>query len=82
LSESICRAKPWGLGWKLNQRGAGHSLGDLLSPRAFGHTGSTGTHCWIDPEREGFCLILTTGIYSKHPWRLVNLSNVIASAFG
>lgn len=81
LPEPVRRARPWGLGWQLNHRGTADSWSDLLGPRVFGHTGSTGTMCWIDPERDGFCLLLTTGLRSKAPWRLVHLSNVIASAF-
>jgi CubicO group peptidase (beta-lactamase class C family) len=81
LHEGTVRAKPWGLGWKMVHRGSGDSLGDLLSPRAYGHFGATGTLCWIDPEREGFCLIFTTGMLSKNTWRLVSLSNMVASAF-
>lgn len=81
LPESVRRAKPWGLGWRLNHRGTSSSWGDLLGPNTFGHTGATGTMCWMDPDREGFCLLLTTAIRSRAPWRLVNLSNIVASAF-
>ena len=81
LPEPIRRAKPWGLGWRLNHRGGKSSWGDLLGPKTFGHTGATGTMCWIDPDREGFCLLFTTAIRSKAPWRLVSLSNAIAAAF-
>ena len=81
IPEPIRRAKPWGLGWRLNHRGTKSSWGDLLGPRTFGHTGATGTMCWIDPDREGFCLLFTTAIRSKAPWRLVSLSNAVAAAF-
>ncbi len=81
LPEPIRRARPWGLGWRLNHRGTSGSWGDLLGPNTFGHTGATGTMCWMDPDREGFCLLLTTAIRSRAPWRLVNLSNIVASAF-
>lgn len=81
LPEPIRRSQPWGLGWRLNHPGTSGSWGDALGPNVFGHTGATGTMCWIDPDREGFCLILTTGIRSKAPWRLVQLSNMIAAAF-
>ena len=80
LPEPIRRARPWGLGWRMSHPGHS-SLGDLLGPKAFGHTGATGTLCWIDPDRDGFCLLFTTAIRSRAPWRLVQLSNIIGSAF-
>ena len=81
LPEAIRRARPWGLGWRLNHPGTSGSWGALLSQRAFGHTGATGTMCWIDPERDGFALLFTSAIRSRAPWRLVQLSNLVASAF-
>lgn len=81
LPEPIRRAQPWGLGFRMNHPGTSGSWGDLLGPRTFGHTGATGTMCWIDPDREGFCLLFTSAIRSRAPWRLVNLSNIVASAF-
>jgi len=42
------------------------SAGDMLSPRAFGHTGFTGTSMWIDPERKLFVILLTNRV---HPTR-------------
>ena len=81
VPEADRRSKPWGLGWRLNQPGTRGSWGDLLSHRTFGHTGATGTMCWMDPERNGFCLLFTSAIRSRAPWRLVHLSNIVASAF-
>jgi len=81
LPEVIRRARPWGLGWRLNQAGTAGSWGDALGQNVFGHTGSTGTMCWIDPDQQGFCLLFTSGIRSRAPWRLVHLSNTIAAAF-
>lgn len=81
LPEPIRRANPWGLGWRLNHRGTGGSWGDVLGENVYGHTGATGTMCWMDPDREGFCLLFTSGIRSRAPWRLVHLSNIVASAF-
>ncbi len=42
------------------------SCGTRLSPRAFGHTGFTGTSLWIDPEREIYVVLLTNRV---HPTR-------------
>ena len=81
VPEKVRRAKPWGLGWRLNHRGTSSSWGDLLGPDVFGHTGATGTMCWMDPDRDGFCLLFTSAIRSRAPYRLVHLSNIIASAF-
>ena len=81
LPEPIRRTRPWGLGWRLNHPGTDDSWGDLLGPRTFGHTGATGTTVWIDPDREGFCILLTTALRSAAPWRLVHLSNAVAAAF-
>jgi CubicO group peptidase (beta-lactamase class C family) len=46
--------QPWGLGWMLAQ-GFGHG-----SSRTFGHSGSTGTVAWLDPEKDLSCILLTT----------------------
>jgi len=69
------------LGWRMNHRGTTGSWGDVLGPNVFGHTGATGTMCWMDPDRNGFCLLFTSAIRSRAPWRLVSLSNIVASAF-
>ena len=47
-------SQPWGLGWML-AHGFGHG-----SSRTFGHSGSTGTVAWLDPEKDLSCILLTT----------------------
>jgi CubicO group peptidase (beta-lactamase class C family) len=42
------------------------SCGRLMSPRAIGHTGFTGTSLWIDPERDLYVALLTNRV---HPSR-------------
>jgi CubicO group peptidase (beta-lactamase class C family) len=42
------------------------SCGTRMSPRAFGHTGFTGTSLWIDPERRVYVVLLTNRV---HPTR-------------
>jgi CubicO group peptidase (beta-lactamase class C family) len=42
------------------------SCGTRLSPRAFGHTGFTGTSLWIDPEHDVYVILLTNRV---HPTR-------------
>jgi hypothetical protein len=81
LPEPIRRVTPWGLGWQLNHPGTPESWSDLLDRSVYGHTGATGTLAWIDPQMDGFCLIFTTAVRAKAPWRLVHLSNVVAAAF-
>ncbi len=81
LPEPIRRTQPWGLGWRMNHTGDHDSWGDCLNRQVFGHTGATGTTVWMDRERDGFCILLTTAIRSKAPWRLVRLSDAIAAAF-
>ncbi len=36
-----------------------------MSPRAFGHTGFTGTSLWIDPDRELISILLTNRIHPE-----------------
>jgi CubicO group peptidase (beta-lactamase class C family) len=81
LPEPIRRTQPWGLGWRMNHPGTPGSWGDLLGRHVFGHTGATGTMVWMNPATLGFCILLTSGIREKAPWRLVHLSNIVASAF-
>ncbi len=81
VPEPIRRTQPWGLGWQLNPVGTSKSWSDLLDRNVFGHTGATGTMAWIDRQRDGFCLLFTTAIRSRAPWRLVHLSNAIAASF-
>jgi CubicO group peptidase (beta-lactamase class C family) len=42
------------------------SCGMKMSPRAFGHTGFTGTSLWIDPEKNAYIVLLTNRV---HPTR-------------
>lgn len=50
-----------GLGWLMSARG--HVATKMLSPRAFGHTGFTGTSLWIDPERDRIMVLLTNRVH-------------------
>jgi len=52
------------LGWDTPSDGS--SAGTRLSPRAFGHTGFTGTSIWIDPVQDLFVILLTNRV---HPTR-------------
>jgi CubicO group peptidase (beta-lactamase class C family) len=39
------------------------SCGTQMSPRAFGHTGFTGTSLWIDPDRQIYVVLLTNRVH-------------------
>jgi CubicO group peptidase (beta-lactamase class C family) len=39
------------------------SCGTRMSPRAFGHTGYTGTSLWIDPDRTIYVVLLTNRVH-------------------
>ena len=49
------------LGW--DTPGENSSSGTLMSKRAFGHTGFTGTSMWMDPESGVFVILLTNRVY-------------------
>ncbi len=52
------------LGW--DTPGPRSSAGRLMSRKAFGHTGFTGTSIWIDPDRKLFVILLSNRV---HPTR-------------
>lgn len=80
VPEPVRRARPWGLGWRLNHAGTADSWGDLLSDRTYGHVGATGTMVWIDPEAEAFFILFTTAPLDHSHWRLVRISNIVAAS--
>jgi CubicO group peptidase (beta-lactamase class C family) len=41
------------------------SCGSRISPRAFGHTGFTGTSLWIDPDRDLYVVLLTNRVHPR-----------------
>jgi serine-type D-Ala-D-Ala carboxypeptidase len=49
-----------GLGWQLP---TGSAATSMLSPRAFGHTGFTGTSVWIEPDRDCIMVLLTNRVH-------------------
>lgn len=59
----------------IKPRGLGFDLGLAGTAWSFGHTGSTGTHAWADPERDLVCVVLTTlptRAVTPHPTQLVS----------
>ncbi len=66
----IARARPVGeypaaLGWMTNRPASEgtSSSGRRMGPRAFGHTGFTGTSIWIDPDTGLWVILLTNRTY-------------------
>jgi CubicO group peptidase (beta-lactamase class C family) len=81
VPEEDRRCRPWGLGWRLNWPGQSTNFGDLLGPRSYGHWGSTGTICWMDPDSETFCVLFTTQPQDESGGRFLALaSNAVAVA--
>ncbi|HET7658178.1 MAG TPA: serine hydrolase domain-containing protein [Bacillales bacterium] len=51
-----------GLGWVL--KGDAYDVsGAFFSQSSFGHTGFTGTSIWMDPEKNGFVVLLTNRVH-------------------
>jgi CubicO group peptidase (beta-lactamase class C family) len=80
VPEEERRCRPWGLGWRLNWAAHSANFGDLTGPRVYGHWGSTGTLCWIDPDAEAFFILFTTQPQEPDGRFLARLSNVVAAA--
>jgi CubicO group peptidase (beta-lactamase class C family) len=80
IPETARRAQAWGLGWRLPSWQNEHPFGDLLGPRAFGHTGATGTVAWFDPDLALACALFTNEPLD-HCHRFLNrCSNAVAAA--
>jgi CubicO group peptidase (beta-lactamase class C family) len=58
-------AEARGLAWQ-GRRGAGSAI-ERMSPRAFGHTGFTGTSVWIDPDADILSILLTNRVHPAVP---------------
>lgn len=57
-----------GLGWQMVPHPETEETiasGRGLSPRAYGHTGFTGTSIWIDPDRDLVSILLTNRVHPK-----------------
>ena len=71
------------LGWELAD--GRNSAGQLLTARAFGHTGFTGVSLWIDPGRDLFVLLLSNRVNPSRENNRIRdvrpaLANAVASA--
>ena len=60
------------LGWDTCIGGA--SCGFYFGPRAYGHTGYTGTSLWIDPDRQVFVIVLTNWVHAAPSARVAPIA--------
>lgn len=72
------------LGWETPN--GQNSAGGLMSPRAFGHTGFTGTSLWMDPDRGLFVMLLSNRVNpSRQNTRIgavrIALANAVIAAY-
>ena len=68
-----------GMGWDTPSQGS--SGGDYVTPRAFGHTGYTGTSIWMDPELDLWVIVLTNRVHpTRENQKHVPLRRAIADA--
>jgi CubicO group peptidase (beta-lactamase class C family) len=82
LSPSTCELFRWNMTEGLNearsfawQLGAtkDSTAGPSLPPDAFGHTGFTGTSCWIDPSHQRIFILLTNRTHARQlPFANIN----------
>jgi CubicO group peptidase (beta-lactamase class C family) len=72
-----------GLGWDLDSPYSTNG-GDLFGPKAYGHTGYTGTSIWIDPDTETYIIFLTNRVHPGDKGAIIALrsrvANVVAAA--
>lgn len=52
------------------------TAGTLLPSESFGHTGFTGTSCWIDPQHERIFLLFTNRTHAARSLPFVNINSV------
>jgi CubicO group peptidase (beta-lactamase class C family) len=65
------QAKQRALGWEMRDSTTADNAGRLMGPRAFGHTGFTGTSLWIEPDRGLFVVVLTNRVYAPRSSRSI-----------
>jgi beta-lactamase class C len=69
--------KRWGLGWMLNNG----QFGKDCSAATFGHSGSTGTMCWLDPQKDlSFVLLTTKPAHESTKTVLAPVSELVAGS--
>ena len=81
VPEADRRCRAWGLGWRLAWPAHAAYFGDLLTPAAFGHWGSTGCVTWCEPATARWAVILTTIPQDPDGAVCGRLSNAVVSSF-
>jgi len=67
----------YGLGWRVTLGGFGRAC----SERTYGHSGSTGTMCWMDPVRDlSFVLLTTRPLAESAPGLLRPVSDLVSES--
>ncbi|HEY3391265.1 MAG TPA: exo-beta-N-acetylmuramidase NamZ domain-containing protein [Lacipirellulaceae bacterium] len=66
------------LGWD-NQTGYSRNRGELMSRRAFGHGGFTGTAMWIDPELDLYVIFLSSRLHPDSQGEVNDLAGRIGT---
>ena len=61
--EGSVRGSTRAIGWDTRSPTGYSSAGTKFGPRAFGHTGFTGTSLWVDPDRGLWVVLLTNRVY-------------------
>ena len=82
VPEEDRRCRPWGLGWKLQWPSGDEEFRRPAGAADLRPLGAAGTLCWIDPDREAFCIVLTTKPHVNSGRFLRRLSNAVAAACG
>lgn len=67
-----------GLGWDL-ESDYSTNQGDLFGPKAFGHTGYTGTSLIIDPDTETIVIFLTNSVHPENKGDIVSMRSRVAN---
>ncbi len=67
----------YGFGWRVTAGGFGRAC----SERTYGHSGSTGTMCWMDPARDlSFVLLTTRPLAESGPRLLRPVSDLVSES--
>ena len=72
MTEGLNEARS--VGWQLAAT-EGSTAGPALASNSFGHTGFTGTSCWIDPNNERVFVLLTNRTHA-HSLPFTNINSV------